>query len=53
MLLASREAGECGTEPAQAEKQHHGWQESLHCRLGQLVSGSVKGNGGVPRYTGG
>lgn len=43
MLPASRGAGESGTQlAAQAEKQHHDRQESLHCRLWQLVSSSVK-----------
>lgn len=43
ILPASRGAGESGTQlAAQAEKQHHDRQESLHCRLWQLVSSSVK-----------
>lgn len=29
-----------------SKKRHHGWQESLHCRLRQLVSGFCEGHGG-------
>ena len=54
MLPAGRGAGESGTQlAAQAEKRHHDRQESLHCRLWQLVSSSVKecvgGQRGLPQ----